>query len=229
MKSAKSVTQIHKLLPGWDVRKSCGVSDWYLMKADSVCLVKHDKRQQGKRSDLDLCVQLIKEGANELALWEANPKCMIRHYRGMRELISSKQQRAKRCAVKVHWFFGVSGAGKTYTAYEEASALYGDSVYHLAADHGVKMWWDGYMNEQAVLIDEFRSQHMTYGEMLKLCDKNGMPLRLPSKGSSKWGNPIKEIWITSFLHPSQMFDAYDFQLERRIDEFREFDAVYMTV
>lgn len=228
LRKSRRFMALKKLLPKWDIEPAIMDDNLYLLKAESVLLIVHDGKRAGQRSDLDAVVDLVEAGQQALDLYDACPKAMIRYGTGIMGYIGSRMRKLQRGPVTVHWYHGVSGSGKTYTAATEAAAKYGSDIYYLAPDHGTKCWWDGYSGERAVVIDEFRTEHMGYADLLRLCDSNGLPLRLPSKGSSVWGNRIKEVWITSFQEPMVIFAEWDFQLERRIDEMREFTERYIA-
>lgn len=98
--------------------------------------------------------------------------------------------------VKVYW--GATGTGKSHDAWEEAGELaYGK-------DPRTK-WWDGYHDQENVVIDEFRGT-IDISHMLRWLDK--YPVRVETKGST---TPLKviRVWITSNLHPKDWYPDLD--------------------
>jgi len=95
-------------------------------------------------------------------------------------------------------FWGKTGTGKSRRAWEEA----GMDAY--CKDPRTK-FWDGYQDEENVVIDEFRGG-IDISHLLRWLDR--YPVRVEIKGSSK---PLKakKIWITSNLSPLMWYPLID--------------------
>lgn len=95
-------------------------------------------------------------------------------------------------------FWGKTGTGKSRRAWEEA----GLEAY--CKDPRTK-FWDGYQNEENVVMDEFRGG-IDVSHMLRWLDR--YPVRVEIKGSSK---PLvaKKIWITSNVSPVLWYPMLD--------------------
>jgi len=110
--------------------------------------------------------------------------------------------------VNVYW--GATGTGKSRRAWEEA----GMDAY--SKDPRSK-FWDGYQDEQHVVIDEFRGG-IDIAHMLRWLDR--YPVRVEIKGSSR---PLvaTKIWITTNLPPIAWYPEVDDQsfqaLNRRLN------------
>lgn len=100
----------------------------------------------------------------------------------------------------VRCFWGPSGTGKSYSAWEEA----GDSAY--SKDPRSKFWY-GYRGQKEVIFDEFRGG-IDISHMLRWLD--GYAVSVETKGSSV---PLcaERIWITSNLHPNDWYSDIDYQ------------------
>lgn len=108
------------------------------------------------------------------------------------------------------WYHGPTGVGKSHAAYTEHPDAYD---YPYDGD-----WWDGYRNQDTVIINDFRGQ-IPYDKMLRLVDK--WPCSVRVRCSQPRPFTSKLIIITSSKSPAQVYcqrneeDSLD-QLLRRI-------------
>jgi len=178
---------------------------------------------QGSRSDLKAAVAALASGGitSVVSLY---PETFVRYSRGLQELDSRRKRPGIR-SLDVHWLHGSTGSGKTHRVYglEEADQLYRVPSSDLR-------WFDGYSGEPAVLIDDFRSDGVSFNWLLQLLDK--YPLRVPVKGAFVWFQPAR-IYVTAPQHPLYSFGGHrdeDMrQLLRRITKIwicESIDGVY---
>lgn len=214
---------LKKLIPRAHWEKTMCVQDsLYCKKEDSELILNVDNRKQGQRSDLDELRTLVDSGATKLDLFEAHFPSMVRYHKGIYEYRCLKNARRKRPAPEVIWFYGPSGSGKSTHAEELAP-----EAYWVCAEHGDKIWWDGYDGQDTIIFDDFRPTMMTYGDLLKLTNNCGR-YRLAIKGGSDWLTS-KRIIFTSDRHPRDMYAMYDEQLHRRISTFKSFDQEKLSL
>jgi len=95
-------------------------------------------------------------------------------------------------------FWGKTGSGKTFRAWEEAGA----DAY--PKDPNTK-WWNGYQGQGHVIMDEFRGS-ISISHLLRWIDN--YPVYVETKGASMPLNASK-FWITSNLPPEQWYQDID--------------------
>lgn len=121
----------------------------------------------------------------------------IQCYRTLRTIRSDyavPEAMVRRCVV----FCGRTGTGKSRRAWEEASL----SAY--PKDPRTK-FWDGYRDQEHVVIDEFRGS-IDISHMLRWLDR--YPCLVEIKGSSTV-LVARSIWITSNVHPRNWYPDLD--------------------
>lgn len=167
---------------------------------------------QGKRSDIDDIKDLVKEtGKLREVVLEARS---VQSYR-MAEIYLTLHEQRRTWKPKVEWYFGESGAGKTYAAYQSFES---DDVYESMA---TAKWWNGYDAHECVLIDEMRKDFCKFHELLRLLGEYGF--KVETKGGSRQFL-AKHIVITSCFSPLEYFEGREdiYQLIRRIDVIKQF-------
>lgn len=109
------------------------------------------------------------------------------------------------------WLWGATGVGKSHEAFKDYNPA---THYVYPNDLG---WWDGYTNQETVIINEFRGG-IPYGYLLELCDK--YPVSVRRRGREPMPFTAKKLIITSSLPPEEVYnniainDSID-QLKRR--------------
>jgi len=95
-------------------------------------------------------------------------------------------------------YFGPTGTGKSRRAWNEA----GMDAYGKCPR---TKFWDGYMDDRNVVMDEFRGG-IDISHLLRWLDR--YPVRLEVKGSYV-RSKMERLWITSNLHPREWYQEVD--------------------
>ena len=117
------------------------------------------------------------------------------------------------------WLWGPSGSGKSYMAREISR----DHFYLKPANK----WWDGYQNEDFVIIEDFDRVHHVLGHHMKLwADRYAFTAEV--KGNSFSYRP-KCVIVTSNWHPSEIWGGERQTLDPILRRFHIKKVVRRTV
>lgn len=170
---------------------------------------------QGARNDLSDLITAINSGKREFEIYEADPANYIKFSAGVKRAIALLCPKRTFKTV-VYWFFGPTGTGKSKLANE----IGGDSVYYKSPNND---WWEGYQNEEIVIIDDYRTNMCTFSEILRLFDR--YPHKVNIKGSHSEFNS-KIIIVTCPKSPVETWTTRSNedlnQLNRRITDIVQF-------
>lgn len=171
---------------------------------------------QGHRTDIQTIKDMVRDGEHILAIAEVATSYQTLKF--AQTLLTIKPNTELRLDLRVHWFHGGTGTGKTRAAFAEAAAI-GETWI---SSRNLK-WWDGYTGQPCVIVDDMRGDFCTFHEMLRILDI--YPLRLEVKGGSV-AAAYHHVWITSAFRPEALWQSVEDkgQLMRRIHEVREFTA-----
>lgn len=147
----------------------------YCSKAESrVCgpFMRGDASvSQGSRSDLKKVSEELLAGKSLREVGLQHGETFIRYNSGMQKL-SALVPRALRQPPRVIVMWGPTGTGKTRAAFS-----FDDDIYIKPSEH----WFDGYVGQKVLLVDEMTTQDIPISFVLRMCDR--YPMQLPVKGS----------------------------------------------
>jgi len=167
---------------------------------------------KGRDSPFNQLRDLIKNGGDTGVILEEMPGMFFRYEKTFSKAKAFYDKSAPREPVKIHWYYGETGAGKSYSAEQEAMAL-GLDVYRQNGSG----WWCGYEGEKGVIIDDFEfTCNFNFKQMLKVLDQ--YKLLVPTKGGGQWLKAT-HIWVTSSFNPTEKDEGG--QLVRRIHVLKE--------
>lgn len=209
-KNKKSLRQLKKLLPRahWEIRRGTHEeARTYCMKDGDYHedgTPPQDPKEQGdkERKRWQRAWELAKEGNIE----EVDADIRVRCYSTLKR-IRKDYQTVPESIPELHneWYWGETGAGKTRKAREENPGAYLKNA---------NKWWDGYVDQDVVVIDEWSPEHACLASHLKQWADHH-PFAAESKGGMMCIRP-KKIIITSNYSPEECFEkAADLEPIRR--------------
>lgn len=193
-------TMIKKILPGAHFELAIGNAEQnkaYCTKQQGV-FYEHgdcplDKGTMEKKRWAD-SLQAAKEGRMD----DIDPQIVMCHYGTIKRIKMDYRKQPNdldRDCIGI-WYYGETGTGKS----RRARFVAGNSLY-------VKMlnkWWDGYADEETVLIEEISPEHKWLGCLLKIwCDR--YVFRAEVKCETMNIRP-KRLIVTSNYTPNAVFD-----------------------
>jgi len=161
----------------------------------------------GKRTDLKDCAEMIMNGVSIRDVAAHDPATFVKYHKGFAALKATLYTHRNEPPT-VHWRWGKAGTGKTRGPVEAH-----------ASSHYIKdgsKWWDGYEQQEAVIIDDFHRPETdgAFRALLQLLD------RYHYQGEYKGGFiPINSpyIYITCEYPPSYFWKDNELaQVMRRL-------------
>jgi len=167
-------------------------------------------RNRNNKADWDS----IRDQARDGTLLDIPSDIYVRYYSQLKKIAADHMQPTpmeRECVC----YWGTTGSGKSHRAWQEAGLL----AY--PKDPRSK-FWDGYRDQEHVVIDEFRGG-IDISHMLRWLDK--YPVIIEIKGSSVCLT-AKKIWITSNICPSEWYP--DIDEETRAALLRRLSVIHFT-
>jgi len=156
------------------------------------------EKEQGKRADLLVLKRKLDEGATEAEIasdpdtfpvWAKHHKVVARY-----RMLTGKQ-RDWPVFTQVIW--GAPGLGKTRLARDMA----GPAAYWLPRPAGQVAWFDGYIGQDTIVIDEFYGW-LSLDLLCRILDR--YPMQVETKGGA-FPLTVKKVIITSNVPPAQWY------------------------
>lgn len=175
----------------------------------------------GTRSDLKSVYSSVKAGQTNFEILESTGGKSARFAKAinyMRFTVNETKSDRQLQGVRVVVLYGPTGTGKTYAAVN----YFGGRSYHLQdcpATPNSKLWFDGYQDQQVLILDDFSGDFCNYRYLLKVLDK--YKLKVEVKCDHVWA-----LWttvvITTNVHPANWYPVgtQTAPLQRRINEIR---------
>lgn len=215
-KTAKRFTTLKKLNARihWEARKGTAEQAAEYCKKDGDFIEIGEISKQGKRTDLDELKKTIVAGTKVDDIVMESPMLYHQYGRTLNKIEDlAMRKRFRTEMTQGIWYWGETGAGKSHKAFEGFTP---ETHYVYTNDGG---WWDGYTQQETVIINDFRGQ-IPYGELLNLVDKWPHSVRRRNREPIPFTS--KKVIITSALKPEEIYcnlsqnDSLE-QLKRRFN------------
>lgn len=187
-------------IKGWHIEPTKGTNTQAIeyAKKDGDWIEWGDPPKQGDRGDLKAIKDSIVEGKKVDEIIMENPIMFHQYGRTLNKIEDLTMRKKFRTEMTQGiWFWGPTGVGKSHNAFKDFTP---ETHYVLNInDNG---WWEGYTQQDTVIINEFRGQ-IPYGELLDLLDK------WPKTVKRRCREPVpftsKVVIITSSKSPEECY------------------------
>lgn len=190
----------------------------YCKKDGKFCSFGLKNSKQGNRTDLDEQCAMIEAGASMRDVALHSMGTFVRNYRGLavlRDVLDEEEPRLFRKGLEVELYYGKTGTGKTYKAFNDHPDLFKKPV-------GKGLWFDGLKTfHKVVLLDEVTGQY-PLEHLLQILDI--YTARVEVKGGHTFINADKII-ITTNVHPGTWYNCYEGRQESGLALCRRFTKI----
>lgn len=174
------------------------------------------KGYQGKRSDIDLCVDLINQGKSPREVLRDFPSLVTKESYIKRLYYNKRDDDTPMWYdVKTYWHIGETGSGKSVSTMHGLSEKYGRDNVYCVSDYDAP--FDGYNGEPVLILDEYRGS-FKYQTLLELTDC------LKRQVHARYCNVLKlwnEVHITSVLTPYECYEKMVAESSRGADTIQQ--------
>lgn len=179
--------------------------------------------RQGQRNDLIDLYDMVKSGASDYEILEANPEHIltIDKIDRARQIVRSQQYRNTFRELSVEYWWGKTGTGKTRTVMER----YGYENVYRVTDY--QHPFDSYKGQDVIIFEEFNSS-LRIQDMLLYLD--GYPLELPCRYNNKVACYTKVYILSNIRFEEQYRDIFReypetyYAFKRRVHCVKEFSS-----
>lgn len=179
---------------------------------------------QGTRNDVRDLINTIESGSDLRSIVKQHPVQFLKFHKGIDIMLQFRdgeiENKFEQLEVIVYW--GTPGCGKTRRAREEAGKFYLVPV----PSRGQPVWFDGYLGEHTIVIDDFDGSWIDFAMLLRILDGYNLE-RFAKKGGfvfKQW----KRVFITSNQMPENWYPTKGIgippQLARRITRIEEMEG-----
>lgn len=193
--------------------QQCAIN--YVQKEDSridgTSYILGNKKEQGKRNDIAAALEKLKVGVKIVDIIEEMPS-MLRLDRHL-ERQQQRMIQPRDFQTNVEVLIGEPGSGKTRYVHDNHK-----DVYVVPEASSGTQYFDGYIGQETVLIDDFNG-NIRYNLLLQLLDR--YPMRVNTKGGYCQWRP-KTVYITSNYDIDLWYQLDVTALKRRITKVHKF-------
>lgn len=161
------------------------------------CGEPSEQRQgKAKTHSLNAMVEAIRRGDSDRQLLETFQGAAMMHFNkvpAVRAVFRNEDRGPREVMPSVFLFVGPTGTGKTRTAHAIAEHL--GSTYIVPDARGSGLYWDGYLQQESVIIDDFDGSRCKPGFLKQLCDRRAFTVAPIGRPNIEFNSP--NIFITS--------------------------------
>ena len=169
--------------------------------------------KKSTKRDFRKVVSHLKEGGTLDDVMDENPACYVRN-KDMLQDYANEVKGHRDWQMKVRIYVGLSGTGKSSTA-----RLKYPNAYYMGHPTGGRMWMPGYVAQDVIVYNEFRSCNIKLRDMLKFLDSDPMLLEAKGRNMNMVSNTLV---ITTNEDPKDWYPKVKASarrlLERRLQE-----------
>lgn len=203
-KAMMRLARLKKLIPRahWEIAKSTSLACSEYCKKEGNYFEEGTLSQQGRRTDLEACKDIIDKGGSLHEVADQCFGCYLKYTKGLKEYQLLVQPKYEHDDVRGLWIFGEPGSGKSRYVRDNYDEIYWKPQ---------NKWFDGYSGEDVILIDDLDKGGTFLSHYLKIWGD-----RYACTGETKGGTvnlTHKKIIITSNYHPSDLWPDDDKLLE----------------
>jgi len=156
-----------------------------------------EKASQGTRTDINELTEAVRGGASKRKLIEDYPLGVAKYGRyidTVKEAFFKSEWRHVECILLI----GKTRTGKTRWVYDN----WRDEDFYVLPPIIRDLWFDGYMEQTHVLMDDFAGQGCFLTTLLRIL--GGYTIPLPKKGGFIYWKPT-HIAVTTNVHPNRWY------------------------
>lgn len=156
---------------------------------------------QGKRNDLQILHESIKQGTRVKDIRQQYPDLYHQYGRTLEKLESDRLSDFIRTEMpNCIWYYGTTGTGKSYRALKNMTK---NTHYLVPNDNG---WWDCYAGQETIVFNDFRGG-LPFSDLLQLCDRYNYYVK--RRNRDPYPVSSKNIIITTALPPEKVYKNLD--------------------
>jgi len=214
----------------WGKRPSCRIAkgsvedNLVYTSKDNIVYTWGKVPKPGERNDIKEHTDMLIRGETTVRdIVLSDPMAYHRYGRTLEkveECIKINRDLFRTWMTKGEFYFGNAGLGKSYIW--KAPCILDYKNYHrVDNDTYKKGWWDGYTNQEYVILDEFRGEkHLAEDDLFKMVDDG--PYDVSIRGKEKIPFLAKKVIITSCMHPFELYPNFKGSWKQWTRRFKTF-------
>lgn len=191
-------------------------SDRLLLKHSHRDPVTHNTAEDNRKKKRKVLTEVQNGQTNMIQLRNQDPELYAKAWKGLQLIVRPSISWRTEEPREVYWYFGDTASYKGYRGLERAHAIAevlqedprwmgvprDDLIWEPALGCHETLWFDGYVQQPIVLLDDFRAKSMPFMDLLKLMDNRDKLVQI--KGSTT-AFTARYVIITSARRPEECY------------------------